>query len=222
MSELTPHQVAALRKLEERRMEEFRAKHGAGFSRADIERMMQEVESAETEPQKEAARTSSLWASIVGYFRISPARFAYVAGAAAVLVIAVILILPPSRSPEILMAALPDSERTGAVVLPKNLKLDLKGRRLELSEGADRLVGSIEPLAAESSPGVAAFNVTLSGKDTTGTEGRFQGKLWLTNTAGVTVVGKQADVAGARMRGSFEITGKGSNAVEQVFVPNRP
>jgi hypothetical protein len=163
-------------------------------------------------------RPPSLWAQIAEFFRGPSIRFAYIAGAAAVIILALVLFLP-SRPETIQLAALSDPERATAVSLPKSFSLDLKAQRLELSEAGDRLSGTITPSAGESSPGVPAFTVSLAGKDNAGVEARFRGTLWLTNAAGVTAIQKTKDVAGARLGGTFEILGQSTNAVNQVFVP---
>ena len=133
------------------------------------------------------------------------------------LILGIFLFLP-SRPETIQLAAL-SPERATDVALPKNFILDVKKQRLELSEGGDRLSGTISPLAGESSTGVAAFTVSLSGKDNTGVEARFRGTLWLTNAAGAATIRKTADVKGARLGGTFEIVGQSTNAVNQVFAP---
>jgi hypothetical protein len=218
MAEFTPEQLAAFRKIRDQRIEEARAKYGEVFSDADMERIKRKAEGAEKEQAPQRERRSSLWAQITEYFRAPSVRWAALAGAAAVIILAVVLFLPP-RPETIQLAALPDSERTTATALPKNFGLDLKKQRLELSEGGDRLSGKVSPLAGGSSPGVEAFTVSLAGKDSAGVEARFRGTLWLTNAAGATTIRTTRDVAGARLGGTFEILGQSTNAVNQVFVP---
>ena len=138
------------------------------------------------------------------------------ATAAAVIVIALVIILPGGPQ-QLSLTAVPDSERATAVRLPKNLQLNLQKRSLEFWEGGDRLSGSLSPSAQEG--GISIFSVTLRGKDSTGNDGRFTGTMWLTNAAGVIAIKKPRDVAGALVRGSLEVLGQNTNKVDQSFLP---
>jgi hypothetical protein len=164
--------------------------------------------------EKEQAKSASAKTNIGPLSRF---RWPIAAGLAAVIAFT-LSIWWTSQPREIRLTGRSDI-RTVKITLPKNLRLDLKSRQLELSEDGDRLSGRIEALGSESSRGVAAFDVTLAGRDTAGFEGRFRGILWLTNSSGATAIRKQADVVGGLMRGSFEIAGKMTNAVSQSFAP---
>ena len=149
--------------------------------RVVADRQEMENRAAERAARREAEQASGAADKIVSL----PRRWWRVGiGIAAALVISVTvwLMSRPQLPERVLLTAV--RERGGAVELPRNFALNVKSRELELSDGGDRLSGPIEPLAAESLPGVTASSVTLSGKDTAGTIGRFQGKLWLTNAAG--------------------------------------
>lgn len=171
---------------------------------------------ADTEKQKrEHAPSPSFWTTLVELFR-GP-RLAFVVITIAAVVVGV-FVLRPTREKTIRLA-LRDSERAGAVSLPKNFELNIEKRSLRLFEGADQLAGRIEPLTGQTVSPTLAFSATLLGKDSVGIEGRFRGTLWITNAAGVIALKRSADVAGARLQGVFEIGGQSTNAVDQVFVP---
>lgn len=50
-------------------------------------------------------------------------------------------------------------------------------------------------------------------------EGHFSGTLWLTNAPGSTAIRNKSDLTGALVKGSFEISGRTANFVDQAFVP---
>jgi len=140
----------------------------------------------------------------------------------AVALVVVSLLLVTTMSPSGFVAPADPGDRAftpGQPALPDHVRVDFKKGRIEFFGDGDSLAGTMTASPADSTLEIAAFQVAVKGKDSTGLAGEFAGKVFFTRSVSGKIPANKGDIKRIAAEGELRVTGAGPYQVKRSYLP---